>query len=104
MPRIRSYCTKGDSRAVGTLAIERAWQGSIGIRIDNEVRLLTMIANILGQALKLRRTNTESQKRTAETCIFLWRRFRFCKNVHSPAMSASLKTVCGVPRPWPLPA
>lgn len=71
LPRIRSYCTKGDSRAVGTLAIERTWQGSIGIRIDNEVRLLTMIANILGQALKLRPTNTESQKRTAETCIFL---------------------------------
>ena len=42
-------------KIVGTLAIERVWQGSMEVRIDHDVRFLTMVANLVGQALKLHR-------------------------------------------------
>jgi len=52
-----------DSKVVGTLAIERVWQGRMDVRIDHDVRFLTMVANLVGQALKLHRVVAEDRER-----------------------------------------
>ncbi|MBJ7542700.1 nif-specific transcriptional activator NifA [Rhodomicrobium udaipurense] len=52
-----------DAKVVGTLAIERVWQGSMDVRIDHDVRFLTMVANLVGQALKLHRVVAEDRER-----------------------------------------
>ncbi len=52
-----------DSNVLGTLAIERVWEGSMDVRIDHDVRFLTMVANLVGQALKLHRIVAEDRER-----------------------------------------
>src|SRR5271166_6935624 len=52
-----------DSKVQGALAIERVWQGSMDVRIDHDVRFLTMVANLVGQALKLHRVVAEDRER-----------------------------------------
>ena len=52
-----------DSKVLGTLAIERVWNGSMQVRIDHDVRFLTMVANLVGQALKLHRVVAEDRER-----------------------------------------
>ena len=52
-----------DSKVQGALAIERVWQGSMDVRIDNDVRFLAMVANLVGQALKLHRIVAEDRER-----------------------------------------
>jgi Nif-specific regulatory protein len=52
-----------DSKVQGTLAIERVWEGSMEVRIDHDVRFLTMVANLVGQALKLQRVVAEDRER-----------------------------------------
>ncbi|MBI4724848.1 MAG: GAF domain-containing protein, partial [Rhodomicrobium sp.] len=52
-----------DSKVLGTLAIERVWEGSMEVRIDHDVRFLTMVANLVGQALKLHRVVAEDRER-----------------------------------------
>ncbi len=52
-----------DSKVAGTLAIERVWKGSMDVRIDHDVRFLTMVANLVGQALKLHRVVAEDRER-----------------------------------------
>jgi Nif-specific regulatory protein len=51
-----------DGNVVGTLAIERVWQGSMDVRVDHDVRFLTMVANLVGQALKLHRVVSEDRE------------------------------------------
>ncbi len=52
-----------DSNVLGTIAIERVWEGSMDVRIDHDVRFLTMVANLVGQALKLHRVVAEDRER-----------------------------------------
>jgi Nif-specific regulatory protein len=52
-----------DSEVAGTLAVERVWKGTMDVRIDHDVRFLTMVANLLGQALKLHRVVAEDRER-----------------------------------------
>jgi Nif-specific regulatory protein len=52
-----------DSKVQGALAIERVWEGSMDVRIDNDVRFLAMVANLVGQALKLHRIVAEDRER-----------------------------------------
>ena len=52
-----------DNEVAGTLAIERVWRGTMDVRIDHDVRFLTMVANLLGQALKLHRVVAEDRER-----------------------------------------
>ncbi len=52
-----------DSKVVGTLATERVWEGRMDVRIDHDVRFLTMVANLIGQALKLHRVVAEDRER-----------------------------------------
>ena len=52
-----------DNEVAGTLAIERVWKGTMDVRIDHDVRFLTMVANLLGQALKLHRAVSEDRER-----------------------------------------
>jgi Nif-specific regulatory protein len=52
-----------DQKVVGTLATERVWQGRMDYRIDHDVRFLTMVANLVGQALKLHRVVAEDRER-----------------------------------------
>ncbi len=50
-------------KIVGTLTIERVWRGSMEVRIDHDVRFLTMVANLVGPALKLHRAVAEDRER-----------------------------------------
>ena len=52
-----------DTKVVGTLATERVWECRTDVRIDHDVRFLTMVANLVGQALKLHRVVAEYGER-----------------------------------------
>lgn len=43
------------TRVVGTLTIDRIWDGRAVFRLDSDVRFLTMIANLIGQTVQLHR-------------------------------------------------
>ncbi|WP_315741941.1 MULTISPECIES: nif-specific transcriptional activator NifA [unclassified Bradyrhizobium] len=42
-----------DQKVVGTLTIDRVWDGRSIFRLDADVRFLTMVANLIGQTIKL---------------------------------------------------
>ena len=52
-----------DTKVIGTLATERVWECRADVRIDHDVRFLTMVANLVGQALKLHRVVAEDRER-----------------------------------------
>jgi Nif-specific regulatory protein len=52
-----------DSRVVGTLTIDRVRDGSSIFRMDADVRFLTMVANLIGQTVKLHRVVTRDRER-----------------------------------------
>jgi Nif-specific regulatory protein len=52
-----------DTKVVGTLATERVWECRTDVGIDQDVRFLTMVANLVGQALKLHRVVAEDRER-----------------------------------------
>jgi Nif-specific regulatory protein len=43
------------SKVVGTLTIDRVWDGRSDFRFDADVRFLTMVANLIGQTVELHR-------------------------------------------------
>ncbi|MBR0958278.1 nif-specific transcriptional activator NifA [Bradyrhizobium japonicum] len=52
-----------DSKVVGTLTIDRVWDERPLYRLDSDVRLLTMIANLVGQTVKLHRVVAQDRER-----------------------------------------
>ncbi|MFT0877930.1 nif-specific transcriptional activator NifA [Rhodopseudomonas sp. G2_2311] len=52
-----------DSRVVGTLSIDRVRDGRSHFRMDADVRFLTMVANLIGQTVKLHRVVTRDRER-----------------------------------------
>ncbi|HTV32488.1 MAG TPA: nif-specific transcriptional activator NifA [Methylocella sp.] len=44
---------KERGRVIGTLTIDRVWDGQANFRFDEDVRFLAMIANLVGQAVRL---------------------------------------------------
>jgi Nif-specific regulatory protein len=52
-----------DAKVVGALATERVWECRTDVRIDQDVRFLTMVANLVGQALKLHQVVAEDRER-----------------------------------------
>lgn len=52
-----------DQRVVGTLTIDRVWDGRAVFRLDSDVRFLTMVANLIGQTIKLHRVVARDRER-----------------------------------------
>ncbi|MGA2892702.1 MAG: nif-specific transcriptional activator NifA [Xanthobacteraceae bacterium] len=50
-------------RVVGTLTIDRIWDDRSAIRLDSDVRFLTMIANLIGQTVQLQRLIARDRER-----------------------------------------
>ncbi len=44
---------KADHHVMGTLSIDRIWDGTARFRFDEDVRFLTMVANLVGQTVRL---------------------------------------------------
>ena len=51
------------AKVVGTLTIDRVWDGQSVFRLDNDVRFLTMIANLIGQTVQLYRVVARDRDR-----------------------------------------
>jgi Nif-specific regulatory protein len=51
------------SKVVGTLTIDRVWDGQSVFRLDADVRFLTMIANLIGQTVQLYRVVSRDRDR-----------------------------------------
>ncbi len=51
------------AKVVGTLTIDRVWDGRSVFRLDNDVRFLTMIANLIGQTVQLHRVVSRDRDR-----------------------------------------
>jgi Nif-specific regulatory protein len=51
------------SKVVGTLTIDRVWDGRSVFRLDSDVRFLTMIANLIGQTVQLHRVVSRDRDR-----------------------------------------
>ena len=46
---------KSGDRVVGTLSIDRAWDGGGGLGFDDDLRFLAMVGNLIGQTVRLHR-------------------------------------------------
>jgi Nif-specific regulatory protein len=44
---------KVDGVAKGTLTVDREWSGKLDFRLEDDVRLLTMVANLIGQSMRM---------------------------------------------------
>jgi Nif-specific regulatory protein len=53
-------------RVVGTLTIDRVWDGRSIFRLDTDVRFLTMVANLIGQSVQLQRMISRDRDRLME--------------------------------------
>ena len=62
---------KSDSKVVGTLSINRAYGGPNPYAFDGDLRLLTMIANLVGQTVKLHRMLSADRQRLLNECSAL---------------------------------
>jgi Nif-specific regulatory protein len=51
------------SKVIGTLTIDRVWDGRSVFRLDSDVRFLTMIANLIGQTVQLYRVVSRDRDR-----------------------------------------
>ncbi|UTD26224.1 nif-specific transcriptional activator NifA [Bradyrhizobium sp. WD16] len=51
------------NRVIGTLTIDRIWDGRSVFRLDTDVRFLTMVANLIGQTVQLYRVVTRDRDR-----------------------------------------
>ena len=49
---------RADTKVVGTLTIDRIWDGGAEFRLDEDVRFLVMIANLVGQTVRLYKSST----------------------------------------------
>jgi Nif-specific regulatory protein len=57
---------KDRDRVVGTLTIDRAWTNPGEVRIDTDIRFLKMVANLIGQTVRLHRIITRDRARLLE--------------------------------------
>lgn len=57
---------KDRDRVVGTLTIDRAWQEWVNFPLDEDVRFLKMVANLVGQTVRLHRMVTNDRTRLLE--------------------------------------
>lgn len=75
---------KSDSRVVGTLSITRTSEEFVSYAFDADVRLLTMIANLIGQTVKLHRMFSADRQRLLSECSTLEKALVSClpKEVH----------------------
>ncbi len=51
------------TKVIGTLTIDRVWDGQSVFRLDGDVRFLTMIANLIGQTVQLYRVVSRDRDR-----------------------------------------
>ena len=54
---------RADTKVVGTLTIDRIWDGQSVFRFDADVRFLAMIANLIGQTIQLHRVVARDRER-----------------------------------------
>jgi len=57
---------RAGERVVGTLTVDRSWDGDSVFRFDSDVRFLAMIANLIGQTVKLHRVVARDRDRLIE--------------------------------------
>jgi len=57
---------RAGDRVVGTLTVDRIWDGDSVFRFDSDVRFLVMVANLIGQTVKLHRVVARDRDRLIE--------------------------------------
>ncbi|MBF0094884.1 MAG: GAF domain-containing protein, partial [Alphaproteobacteria bacterium] len=60
---------KNATVTVGFLAIDRIWSSDRQVRIDNDVRFLTMVANLIGQTVRLYASNVQDGPAAMPTVV-----------------------------------
>ena len=100
------------AKVVGTLTIDRVWDGRSVFRLDTDVRFLTMIANLIGQTVQLYRVVSRDRDRLMAESHRLQKELselkpaRERKKVHvkgivgdSPALRSLLEKIRSSPSP-----
>ena len=54
---------KADGKVRAVLTVDREWNGKMQFRLEDDVRLLTMVANLVGQAIQMHRLVTRDRDR-----------------------------------------
>ncbi len=54
---------KAENKVVGTLSIDRVWDGHTSFRIDDDLRFLSMVASLVGQTVRLHRILSADRQR-----------------------------------------
>ncbi|MDR3376437.1 MAG: nif-specific transcriptional activator NifA [Ancalomicrobiaceae bacterium] len=53
----------GNGQVLGTLSIDRVWDGSVVFRLDEDLRFLAMVANLVGQSVRMHRILAADRQR-----------------------------------------
>ncbi|QXX74978.1 nif-specific transcriptional activator NifA [Methylovirgula sp. HY1] len=84
---------RAGDKVVGTLTVDRLWDGESLFRFDSDVRFLVMIANLIGQTVKLHRVVARDRDRLIEES------HRLQKQIHklqpSPMPKARMSGIIG---------
>lgn len=83
---------KDRGRVIGTLTIDRLWRPDEGLafRFDDDVRFLTMVANLLGQTVRLQQLVSRDRER------LLHERNRLQKALHSNDSTPKTERDCSI--------
>ncbi|MBF0128760.1 MAG: nif-specific transcriptional activator NifA [Alphaproteobacteria bacterium] len=79
---------KNATVTVGFLAIDRIWSSDRQVRIDNDVRFLTMVANLIGQTVRLYASNVQDGPAAMPTVVA-------AGPEKTPRRSASFESIIG---------
>jgi Nif-specific regulatory protein len=86
---------KSDRRVVGTLSVNRVWEQPSGYSFDSDIRFLTMIANLIGQTIKLHRMLSADRQRLLSERASLEKALDTRVRAESPAAAPELAGIVG---------
>jgi Nif-specific regulatory protein len=84
---------RAGDRVVGTLTVDRIWDGDSVFRFDSDVRFLVMIANLIGQTVKLHRVVARDRDRLIEESHRLQKEVA---KLQPPAASSAKAKISGI--------
>jgi Nif-specific regulatory protein len=84
---------RAGEKVVGTLTVDRIWDGESIFRFDSDVRFLVMIANLIGQTVKLHRFVARDRDRLIEESHRLQKEITKLQPV--PPVSAEMSGIIG---------
>ncbi|MDR3493900.1 MAG: nif-specific transcriptional activator NifA [Ancalomicrobiaceae bacterium] len=89
----------GNGQVLGTLSIDRVWDGSVVFRLDEDLRFLAMVANLVGQSVRLHRILAADRQRLIDEQNRLEKALDTVPQRPIPRQVPSMRGIVGDSRP-----